>query len=145
MKKLCVIFILFFMCIPSISFSAATTNSVQIVELEWGDSPSPDVTGYRVYRAIESKGYDFTKPIGTVQKTQSVGNEGNTYTYKDVIDVPFEGVYFYVVTATDGINISEPSNEVSTKIDTIPPVAPRNVERKTYIKLGDKLLIIDLK
>lgn len=44
--------------------------------------------------------------------------------FTDVVTGDMEEDYFYVVTATDGRNISDFSNEVTVNIDTIAPASP---------------------
>jgi len=141
MFKKVFIFLLIFVLFPLTIF-AASSNTVQIIELEWDAVASKDVTGYNVYRSTKSNTYDFSKPLNSKMIT-TPDSESNLVTYKDVISEPYEGRYYYVVTSTDGINISKPSNEVTTRIDTIPPAPPGTLKRKVYIRVNGMEIIVN--
>jgi len=129
-----IFFVILFILITSIVVHAA-----QIIKLEWDPSASHDVTGYYVYRSTASGNYDWAKPLNE----QVIPQLDGVISYEDVITDPYEGKYFYVVKATDGINFSAPSNEVSTRIDTIPPDAPKTLKRRVFVKVGDTEIIVN--
>jgi len=77
----------------------AATTSAQSVTLAWNASPSPEVTGYRVYYGTNSRAYGFVTNAGLVL-TQTVV-------------LPRAGRWFFAATAYDALGLeSEFSNEV---------------------------------
>jgi len=83
---------------------------VEAVNLEW-DANTDDTVKYRVYSSTISGIYDVDEYEETTL---------NTYT----MDLP-DGKYYFVVTAIDEAdNESGYSNEVTTSIDTMPPMVP---------------------
>lgn len=88
-----------------------------VIDLNWQPSPSQTVNRYRIYRAATAGGYDLTKPLAEVT--------GLTYT--DATATTGQ-VYFYAVTAFDGIRESIRSVErEGTSIDQLPPERPTDV------------------
>jgi HYDIN/CFA65/VesB-like, Ig-like domain/Abnormal spindle-like microcephaly-assoc'd, ASPM-SPD-2-Hydin/Cep192 domain 4 len=89
----------------TLSGTGQTVTQHSIV-LSWDASISSGVSGYNVYRATSSGGYNTTplnaSPVTTVSFTDSTVSSGSQY--------------FYVVTAVDGNQISADSNEVSVSI-----------------------------
>jgi fibronectin type 3 domain-containing protein len=74
--------------------------------LTWNADTSPDLAGYKIYRATASGGYGT--PIATLQ--------GNITTYI-AAGLQSGTTYFFVITAYDTAgNESLPSNEVSKSI-----------------------------
>ncbi len=95
------------------------------VSFEWDANTEPDLAGYRLYQSTTSGQYTYG--VTTAVKTIPVGTTTAT------VDVPVDGVYFWVVTAFDnGGNESGPSNEVTEVLDA--PPAPPKVFRNTIIK-----------
>jgi hypothetical protein len=87
----------------TLTVSAPATSSAT---LTWNPGTSPDLAGYKVYRATTSGGYGA--PIATVQ--------GNITTYI-ATGLQSGTTYFFIVTAYDSSgNESVPSNEVSKSI-----------------------------
>ena len=77
----------------------AATTSAQSVTLAWNASPSPEVTGYRVYYGTNSRSYSVVTNAGLVL-TQTVV-------------LPHLGRWFFAATAYDALGLeSEFSNEV---------------------------------
>ena len=98
--------------------------SVADVETELDDANvETDLAGYNVFQSTEAGVYDNTSPIGTI----SCGpNDDPCCTYT-TIDLP-DNTYFFVVTAFDNDNNeSGYSNEVTKRIDTTPPTAPKSL------------------
>lgn len=81
---------------------------VEAVNLEW-DANTDDTVMYAIYYGNSSRVY-------TGSETTTL----NTYT----IDLP-DGDWYFAVTALDAAgNESGHSNEVTTNIDTVPPMVP---------------------
>ena len=77
----------------------AATLQAQSVTLAWNASPSPEVTGYRVYYGTNSRSYSVVTNAGMVL-TQTVV-------------LPHLGRWFFAATAYDALGLeSEFSNEV---------------------------------
>jgi hypothetical protein len=77
----------------------AATLQAQSVTLAWNASPSPEVTGYRVYYGTNSRSYSV------------VTNAGLALTQTVVL--PHAGRWFFAATAYDALGLeSEFSNEV---------------------------------
>ena len=113
--KLCHLFII----LSLLLVTAVAHSADQTVKLTWDRSPEPDAISYQMHRSLISGGpYEA---IGAPVLQVPVGSMPE---YQDVITDAVEGEYFYVVTATDGRNPSDYSNEIGTNIDTIAPAAP---------------------
>lgn len=97
--------VLFFL----LALPAAPQSNHKVI-LNWSASTSTNVTGYIVFRADSAGTEDYTKPLA---------NTSTCCMYTDTTVQPAR-TYFYTVEATDGTNISGPSNEVQA----IVPVAP---------------------
>ena len=78
------------------------------VVLAWDASPTPTVTGYKLY-------YEYRENVDGLGEVRTVEviDVGNVLTY--TIDVPAGRHWYFTVTAYDANgNESEPSNEVNT-------------------------------
>ncbi|HLK47147.1 MAG TPA: hypothetical protein VKT49_03370 [Bryobacteraceae bacterium] len=73
--------------------------------LNWTASPSPGVIGYNIYRGT-SPGGESAAPLNT-------GGPVNGLSFADVNTVSGT-TYYYTITATDGMNESAASEEIST-------------------------------
>jgi len=118
MKKLLVVAITFIFCLM-ISITSFAANTA--VELEWNASVSTDVIGYNVYRS-DTSGSGYEK----INKELITDTE-----YTDIFSEELETKFYYVVTATDGPNESDFSEEVYVRIDNVPPPAVSGVTIKT--------------
>jgi len=98
MKRLLAILMLF-----------AAAMQAQAVTLTWEASPSPGVTGYRLYYGTNSRSYSFVTNTSLV-RTQTVV-------------LPHTGRWFFAATAHDVNGMeSEFSNEVEWEAKPSPPV-----------------------
>ena len=87
----------------------AATLQAQSVTLAWNASPSPEVTGYRVYYGTNSRSYSVVTNAGMVL-TQTVV-------------LPHLGRWFFAATAYDALGLeSEFSNEVEWEAKPGSPV-----------------------
>lgn len=99
------------------------------ITFEWEPPETGDVDKYRLYQSAQSGVYTF----GNGNWVAEVGGTFLTAT----IDIA-DGQWYWVCTAVDAAgNESEPSNEVSMLVDTIPPDPPKNLSvmiKVTYDK-----------
>ena len=83
-----------------LAFLGTTAQAVQSVTLAWGASPSPDVTGYRVYYGAASGVYSNSVVVGNVTTNAVPGLTSGV-------------TYFFAVTAYNAIGLESLfSNEV---------------------------------
>lgn len=96
--------------------TAVATLASQAVTFEWDLSPDPTVKGYRMYWGSESNVFTVSRPAGST----------NNFTFTNTLFTP-NIPYYFVVVATNVINIeSLPSNTV-VWTNVVPPSAPKNL------------------
>jgi hypothetical protein len=103
--------------------ASAGVGGLNLIQVGWDDSATPEITEYRVFRSFDAGGpHDL---IATVPDSSPGVGGGVGYTYSDH-DVSGGTEYFYVVRSSDGAAcLSDPSNEVSavaTGDCTLPPL-----------------------
>ncbi len=98
--------------------SAALVHA-QPVTLAWDASPSPEVTGYRIYFGTSAGNYSCVTNASLV-RTQTVL-------------LPYTGHWFFAATAVDGNGLeSRFSNEVEWEAKPAPPV----VRSESWVRLS---------
>ena len=103
MKKL--ILVLLLCLIPLTSFAAQ-----QVIDFTWDASPTPTVTGYKMY---------MIAPDGVMSQIGDVNALAMTFTPMEV-PVSVSGIYFFVCTAYDADGLeSAYSNQVEAEIKVI--------------------------
>jgi hypothetical protein len=111
---------------------AVVTQSYSFdVRVTWVKSPSEGVTGYNIYRSVDSGAYGADKKIG------SVGKDALEY-----VDTNLVGgvVYYYVVTAIGSDNVeSDYSDEISVE-----PADYGDLDGDGKINPGDALTIMKI-
>lgn len=119
MKKLLLILVLVLFPV----FCFATSN----VTFEWDANSEADLAGYRLYQSAASGNYIYGQ--GNEVLDIAAGTVTGTINVTD-------GTYFWVLTAydTDG-NESDPSNEVTRKLDATRPSAPSGLSITVIIKI----------
>jgi hypothetical protein len=106
--------------VPPTASAAASGDNLILVS--WGDSATPDITEYRVYRSFVAGGpYEL---VATVPDTSPATGGGAGYTYQD-FDVSGGTTYYYVIRSSDGgACVSDPSNEASDSATGTCTLAP---------------------
>ena len=92
---------------------------------EWDRNTEPDIAGYRLYQSNASKTYVYGHDNCKKEVLVTTIEHLNTLTLTNVQD----GTWFWVLTAFDlDDNESDPSNEVSTTLDSISPGSPTGLD-----------------
>ena len=115
LRNICIVLFIVLAIIWLCGIASAASKAV----LSWDANNwtiDPDLAGYKVYYGSAPGTYTKTIDIGMVNPTGIP-----TYTVEPLAD----GIYYFVVTAYDTSgNESGFSNEVSKKIDSVPPAPP---------------------
>ena len=90
------------------SFSSGSTNGIG---LDWTSSPTPGVTGYRVFYGTNSNGLTYSTDVGNVTSTTVTG-------------LTQDETYYLAVAALVGTNQGQLSSPISAQTDSSPNIVP---------------------
>ena len=117
-KRYFVTILAILLLVPALAFAGAD------ITFEWDGNTEADLAGYRIYQSAQSDTYIYgTDSPNKVVDISRGPNPGGTETATIYVE---DGTWFWVATAydTEG-NESDPSIELTAKIDTQAPAQPQ--------------------
>ena len=120
-----------FGCLLSFLLLVANTEAVTAVTISWDANSEPDIAGYHVYYGTAAAPYATTVDVAVPTATISNLEEGLTYT--------FAVTAYNTAGAESAFSSSVSYTGGTTQI--IPPAVLANISTRTFVGLGENVLI----